>query len=748
MPIVGDPAPHFDGDDFIHDMITYDTRDHLGDIILLSFIEYDDSDCEDVIKCLVNLWNTYSGHGVQIVAVVRENSTPTSVIKTWLTGEFDVTVTFPAIHNEDIWSSYMGGIPVNDRVVPHTFIIDRNMHIRERFLGFPGRDFLEGLLKDTIYIRDPIDLEMVMDVSGSMNWPLTGDSKFEMMKRACRIIGNFLNTNGQIDDNMGLISFTDDVSEDQTLLPIKANWDITNGLKDKINALVTGTCTAMGAGLQTAFDTLPPSTPTRKSFVILCTDGIQNINPLVKKVPAGHYEIINGDDWCGDPSQIVSEHPGDNIANYNIPVHTIGVGITANYETLLQGIANQTGAFYQGTNDPETDLDFLYLIDLCNIMAGGSPSILYHNTSNLSVEEHKKAEIFYLNRSIRKITVILSWKKSQRSNFMFWLYSPDGTLLDLHNEMRLYENHCMATIYLPKRQNGESLEYLGGWRMIIRGEIIGTSADYHAFVIGEDTVIKHVVDFPKKLYEVGDLLPIRIIVLNKKKPVFIMPKEIVIETKYFRVPLPELLAQYKVSPFELLKKSKISTKKVPKNLLILKLKAMTSDPHFQKHLIPYTKHLSLLRGDLECKIEKEEIFIPIALEQPGLHSFKIKVRYESPENGPICRTDMISLIVGPGKADPEQTKINFIETSTDKLKGKIINITPRNKKGQLLGPGYSYELKLQVGKKEFDIKIKDLLDGTYQIELPVSEKEMVEIKEKDLDVDITFHNNLIWRGKL
>jgi len=66
----------------------------------------------------------------------------------------------------------------------------------------------------------------------------------------------------------------------------------------------------------------------------------------------------------------------------------------------------------------------------------------------------------------------------------------------------------------------------------------------------------------------------------------------------------------------------------------------------------------------------------------------------------------------------------------------------------LLGPGYSYEFKLQVGEKEFDVEFEDLLDGTYQIELPVSEKEMAEIKEKELDVDITFHNNLIWRGKL
>ncbi|GAH21510.1 unnamed protein product, partial [marine sediment metagenome] len=114
---------------------------------------------------------------------------------------------------------------------------------------------------------------------------------------------------------------------------------------------------------------------------------------------------------------------------------------------------DKTGGFYKGTNDPENDLDLIYFIDVCNCMAGGSPSILYHNIDSFSEEEYKKEEIFYVNSSVRKITAILSWKKSQESNFKFWLYSPDGALLDLHTEMKLYENHCMATIYLPKRKD-------------------------------------------------------------------------------------------------------------------------------------------------------------------------------------------------------------------------------------------------------------------------------------------------------
>ncbi|MFX0075762.1 MAG: hypothetical protein ACFE96_09985, partial [Candidatus Hermodarchaeota archaeon] len=67
---------------------------------------------------------------------------------------------------------------------------------------------------------------------------------------------------------------------------------------------------------------------------------------------------------------------------------------------------------------------------------------------------------------------------------------------------------------------------------------------------------------------------------------------------------------------------------------------------------------------------------------------------------------------------------------------------------QLLGPGYSNEFKLQSGKEYFDIEFKDLLNGTYQIELPQSEKEMIKLEERDFEVKILFRGNLIWIGKL
>lgn len=599
-------------------------------------------------------------------------------------------------------------------------------------------------LKIVHLLRDPIDIEMVMDVSNSMNSPSpsdpNGDTKLTMMKQATTMIIDFLNDHSQANDRMGLIWFTDDASEyqntsGQKLLPIQANWA---DLRAEINAHGTGTCTAMGAGLQKAFDTLPSS--TQKRFTVLCTDGMQNIEPKVAKV-GNHYEIIDSDGWlCGGHSSI-PPHPGVNITSYNTSIHTIGIGITATYASLLQEIANETNGFYRGTNDPENDLDLIYFLDLCSCLSGGSPGIIHHSVSSLSPRECEAVESFFLNRSISKITVMLSWKKSQGSNLTFWLYSPDGSLVDLHQEMKLFENHCLATIDLPKKQNGNELTHVGQWHIIIRGETHQFPADYHLFVIGDDPQVKYQLDFPRKLYEVGDLLPIKITLTESKKPI-LKPKEIIMETAHLSVPLADLLAKYEKTSYELRQITNVRACEYQRDPLALKIEAMASDPQFSERLKPLRDRLSLRKGDLECKIWERDIIIPVVLKKSGLHSFKVKVQCETPENGPIYRTDMISVNVGPGKVDPKLTRVTFVEVSTDKKKGVLVDVTPRTEKGQLLGPGLGYEIKAIVGKKESEIEVEDQLDGTYRIILSQPKKE------KPIPVEITFRGKPLWKGSL
>lgn len=83
-------------------------------------------------------------------------------------------------------------------------------------------------------------------------------------------------------------------------------------------------------------------------------------------------------------------------------------------------------------------------------------------------------------------------------------------------------------------------------------------------------------------------------------------------------PLQELLARYRVTPYQLKEKTDISNMKNGLNLLELKLERLSCDPRFRKQLLPVRKTLSLNEGTLDCRINEEEIIFPVALTEPGL----------------------------------------------------------------------------------------------------------------------------------
>ncbi|MFC2049636.1 VWA domain-containing protein [Chloroflexota bacterium] len=767
----GDPAPPIDGIDIITGA-SFNLAEHLGKVILLGFVmhAFPGTENEEAVRRLQNLWDRFIGLGLggldpadKILVVAVDTGGDEGDAVAWMGG---LGVTFPAIHDPAyaIHTSYYTTLAT---FPPHFYVIGRDGVICADLsgLGLVSEGELEGHVMDALYARDPVDVEMVMDVSDSMNDPSPsdpgGDSKIDMMKQAVSIVGDFLFDHGQVDDRMGLVWFTDDAHELESFPPVKLFpvQDWWRGLRRVIRDHDTGTCTAMGAGLQKAFNTLEPPSGGDRRHVILCTDGMQNIDPMVTRIREFfgrmHLEIIDSRvsefgpgriSLCGLVHSSVPPNPGHDIADYGTHVHVIGIGITDEYSLLLEQIASETGGLYRETDDPATDLDLIYLLALCDCMAGASPAVVHHNAGRLSEEECETVECFYLNRSVRKVTVMLSWKKVQSSSLAFWLRTPDGTLLDLHEKMKFFETHCMATFYLPIRQNGEELSHVGQWRMIIRGESDFPCADYHAMVVAEDRETHYHVDFPRKLYEVGDILPVHIQLTELEEPLFQM-SDIVMETAQLRVPLAEILAQHKVSSYELQHGQTTGTCSGDADPIGMKLKAITMHPHFKEILKPMRTRLSLQEGNLECKITEKGTLIPVVLTQPGLISLKVTTRCETPQNGPVSRTDLISVHVGPGKADPKQTTSSFIEMKKAKGQlGAMVRVVPKNNRGQMLGPGLSDEFKVLVEKRPFEAKVEDMLDGTYEIEILHLEK--VKVKEKYIRVSIKLQGSDLWTGKI
>jgi cytochrome c biogenesis protein CcmG/thiol:disulfide interchange protein DsbE len=730
----GNSAPDFSGTDIVGGG-TFTLSDHLGKVICLAMSAYWCPHCTNELTRLQSLWAKYQGHGVQMVAVhVDPNQT---AAQTWLAG---MGITFPVVQDNasnTIFNSYATGTGG----IPQLYIIDRNQIIHSSHLGEETESVIEGHILDAIYTREPVDIEMVMDVSDSMNSaPTSGDSKLIMMKQASQMVVDFLRDHGQTSDRMGLVWFTDDVSEytnsiGQKLLPILSNW---SDLKNQIDAQGTGICTAMGAGLQKAFDTL--SSSTQKRFTILLTDGMQNIEPKLTQV-SSHYEIIDSGGWlCGGHSSI-PPHPGVDITSYNTTIHTIGVGITATYASLLQDIANATNGFYLGTNDPAFDLDLIYFVHLCNCLAGGSPSIVYHNSGTYYLQECRTIEKFLINRSVRKITVILSWEKALAGALTFWLRTPDGLILDLHQEMKLYGSYCMATVYLPKEQNGTLLQHIGEWEMIISGVTSELAASYHTLIIAEDNESHLELSYPRKVYEVGDILPLHIYI-EEAGAIVVQPNELIIEKAILPVPISELLAKYKITPYAQLKQIKATRKTFELDPLEIKLEVLASSPQFQKLLQPVRKKFSLKEGTLNCEITENDIIIPISLTAPGLNTFRVISYFETKKNGPIQRVTMVSIHVEPGKVNPKRSIVKVIPILKDKRKGALVYVTPRNTAGHLLGPGHCNEFKIYFGKTKVEYRIDDQLDGTYRLEILPKRK----LPRKGQAVKIMFRDKPFWTG--
>jgi hypothetical protein len=153
---------------------------------------------------------------------------------------------------------------------------------------------------------------------------------------------------------------------------------------------------------------------------------------------------------------------------------------------------------------------------------------------------------------------------------------------------------------------------------------------------------------------------------------------------------------------------------------------------------------ALSKGEMSCSISEKGIVVPVTLKQAGLSSFKIRIQCETEKNGPISRVDMVSICVGPGKANPEQTVVGVIETSIKGKAGARITVLLRNDEGHLLGPGFACEFNVISDKKQVQMKATDLLDGRYEIEIMNFEK--VKGKGKQVPITLLFRGKVLWNG--
>ncbi len=479
----------------------------------------------------------------------------------------------------------------------------------------------------------------------------------------------------------------------------------------------------MGAGLQVGFDLL--SAGPSRGKAILCTDGIQNVNPKVTAV-GNHFEIVSSGGWqCTSPSTVVHGHPGVDIADHGVKVHAIGVGVAPTYADTLEQIATSTGGFFQATDEPQNDLDLAYFIHLCDVLAGGSPELVHHAVGSLSPQNTSACERFLVNETARKLTIIVSWEPDANGELTFWLSRPDGTGVPIQADMLRRPTYAMATIRLPSGPEPDS--HIGQWTVNIQGHDDTVEArSYHLLALVDDGETKLNVKLSKSRWEVGDHIPVVLSIESGRRQIAL--KDVQLDLAAPRISVADVLSDYRVS----------RTHADPLKALNDKLKNLAVDPQRAKALVPKHSMKRWVDGDFRAIAHDRAIETSLVAETPGLLAAKIVIIGEDKNGCPVQRTARVSLLIDPGKADASMSSVGVTESSRKGETASLV-VTPRSSDRHHLGPGRGSEFDLRIGGKRAEIDVIDDIDGTYRIAIR---------KGKGGNAVLTMDGSIIWEGKV
>ena len=229
-------------------------------------------------------------------------------------------------------------------------------------------------VKKTLY--EPLDIVLVTDISGSMDWEWKGERKLDSVKKAAK---TFLNLMDKTNDRVGLVSFAGSATFDLYL---------TNDFhraKNTIDGYSAGGYTNIGDALTKAVNELKTlGRPEAAKAIIFLTDG--NITTGMRE-----YEVLTG--------------PVNDAADNDITIYSLGYGGPSNLkEDFLTDVAENTGGKYYYVPSPE-ELENIYL-ELSGRVVGLTP---------LGIEKNKihQDEIitlpFFIDATIDMFRAMLNW---------------------------------------------------------------------------------------------------------------------------------------------------------------------------------------------------------------------------------------------------------------------------------------------------------------------------------------------------
>lgn len=550
--------------------------------------------------------------------------------------------------------------------------------------------------------RDPVDVMLVLDLSGSMlSAACPGcDSKLNVLKEAVEIFVQLWKALARPDDRLGVNYFRTTISEfkvgSSVLLPVVAN---APAMITDIRGQTTfgSNLTAMGGGLQMAIDTLDDDTRLRS--IILFTDGMQNVNPMVRYIrepPLRFFHLdIDDDPAVSANSGVPPTTPPTRLdLALDRRINTIAVGATDSWVALLNNIANKTDGLHKATTAPDEDLRRFYVEELVDALRGGSPQLVDYRVASLA--PNSAEERFSINSSATKLVLKLSWDPGQDMGIRV---TKDGHDLTEIGQLISGPFYRLWVLEFPARLRGNAIVAQGEWVMRISGK---AGAKYEAAAIVDEAVLNYEFTLAEQPYRVGDSLRLNVSISMGESPVTdarvsaqVLKPSTSIGTLLSTTPTPSL-AQAQSEPG--------ATE--AQRMLQLLLQDETSWSALQPRANPVT-----LRNNGDGSYSSTWGGTTV----PGSYRVVFFVEGVNSLTGEYRRTETVSALVEFAEAELSATEVRLLGPAGTDGSASLV-LRPRDRYGNYLGPDYGHQIQVTVSPGTAATP-GDLLDGRYRIAL-------------------------------
>jgi hypothetical protein len=537
-------------------------------------------------------------------------------------------------------------------------------------------------------LPNPAAAMLALDISGSMLARQCGTcpTRYDILKQSVDIFAQLWAQMGRANDRLGVTYFRTTIDEPLIAgerLPMLFGNVAT--LTGHVNGqtVAAANLTAMGGGLQKALETLRalPADQATARHVILFSDGMQNVNPMV--VPPQHVAIDN-----------VTGRPGSGVPPETPPLHldaqsplkidTIAVGAGA-FVDVLSDIAAHGQGLSRQTLDAN-DLRQFFVEQLIDTLRDGSPQLIGYRRGALVGT--RATESFRVNKGARKLLFKVSWRAGQRLDVRVFKNGVDMTGSDRVVAGGFYRILAISS------SKGRREPASGEWRVRISGKP-GTA--YEAAAIVDEKEL-HTRARLERLPNAALGLSVQV---GKGRRTIDGPLAVTATLTRPRVAIGDVLAGVKP-----IKPGGGGTEPGMTDAE-RRVAALLQDPAAREKLRPVTETIRLQgdnKGGFRAVLANAGI--------PGNYRAEVRIVGADRALGPLERSRTVSATVRFGEADRARSAIALRDLPNSR--SAELMVRPADRRGHLLGPTFGGQIALEWPNGQVNRAPEDLGDGRYR----------------------------------